>query len=158
MAKKYGKRYTDPREALAARTERNENGCLIWTGATTGKSGYGAMKFRGKIRTVHSVAYELEHGPIPAGIQIDHRDMCDRLCAEVAHLREATHAQNQWNKGPQVNNTSGHKNVFRSRSGWVAAVGVNGKQLRKQFRTEQEAIAQAEAWTAEHHGEFARRG
>lgn len=44
MSKKYGKRYGDPREALAARTERDpRTGCLLWTGATTGKSGYGVM-------------------------------------------------------------------------------------------------------------------
>lgn len=158
MSKKYGKRYSDPREALAARSYRNEDGCLIWTGTTNGKPGYGAMKYRGKMRTAHSVAYELEYGPIPDGEQIDHRTGCSRLCVEPAHLRRATHAENQWNKPPQSNNTCGIKGVFLSRGRWVASLQADGVMYRRSFEQQADAVAWRKKMEEEHHGEFAWKG
>ena len=41
----------------------------------------------------HRLAYELEIGPIPAGLEIDH--LCRvRNCVNPAHLEPVTHAEN----------------------------------------------------------------
>lgn len=161
MAKKYGKRYGDPREALAARTERDpRTGCLLWTGATTGKSGYGVMKVRGKARTAHSVAYELEYGPLAPGIQVDHRDHCNRLCVEITHLRQATHAQNQWNTKANSNSGSGHRNASwnSGRNCWVVQFRNQKFRYYKQHKDLGLALQDAEAQQQKHYGEFAWKG
>lgn len=159
MGKKYGKRYSDPREALAARTERNENGCLIWTGATTGK-GYGTIKVRGKIRTAHSVAYELEYGDLADGLQVDHRDHCNTLCCEPTHLRPATHAQNQWNTGVPSSSASGYRNIRWSldRGAWLVIFNNQRFRYYKQHKDLGLALQDADSQRREHYGEFAWKG
>lgn len=68
------------------------DGCWLWTGARLA-SGYGSMRWQGKARVVHRVMYELEIGPIPGGLQIDH--LCRvRPCCNPAHLEPVTHAEN----------------------------------------------------------------
>jgi len=47
--------------------------------------GYGMVRFEGKCQLAHRVAWQLENGPIPAGLFVLHR--CDnRACVRVAHL------------------------------------------------------------------------
>jgi hypothetical protein len=56
------------------------------------------------------MVYELEVGPIPPGMLIDH--MCrTRLCVRPAHLRVVTDAQNKQNLGIMSNNKSGFRGV-----------------------------------------------
>lgn len=77
-----------------------EPGCWLWTGARTRKGeGYGRFALRHYLpeRTVwvgaHRFSYELAHGPIPEGMQIDH--LCDNPgCVNPAHLRVATAREN----------------------------------------------------------------
>lgn len=156
MSKKYGKRYSDPADALAARSER-QGDCLIWTGGTNGKSGYGLIKVKGKMRTAHSVAYELAHGPLKEGEQVDHRYRCSRLCIESSHLRAATHAQNQWNSGAQRNSRSGYRNVGWSsrRNAWVVRFDNQQFSYYKQHKDLGFALQDADARRREHYGEFA---
>lgn len=82
------------RERIEPRLIRNEDGCLIWPGATT-NTGYGRINRRTNPGTelVHRIMYELEHGPIPDGLVIDH--LCrTTLCAEVTHLEAVTQYEN----------------------------------------------------------------
>lgn len=44
-------------------------------------------------------------------LQIDHID-CNKLNNNPQNLRLATNTQNQYNRGKQKNNTSGHKNIY----------------------------------------------
>jgi hypothetical protein len=62
------------------------SGCLLWTGATTKRTmEYGSVWFAGKTERANRVAWILEHGSIPDGIQVLHR--CDTsLCVNVDHL------------------------------------------------------------------------
>jgi hypothetical protein len=72
--------------------------CWEWTGAKT-SAGYGVFGMGGgKTRGSQRVAYELTHGGIPEGMEIDH--IChNRGCVNPQHLRLATRKQNNENRG-----------------------------------------------------------
>jgi len=74
-------------EDIASRCERDENGCLVWQGATD--RGYGRILVDNLSRRVHRVMWELSIGPIPSGLTIDH--LCrNRACADVLHMEVVT--------------------------------------------------------------------
>ena len=69
--------------------------CWNWLGATDGR-GYGQLS--GKPSTsspvkAHRVSYEILHGPVPAGLELDH--LCrNRLCVNPNHLEAVPHMIN----------------------------------------------------------------
>jgi hypothetical protein len=66
----------------------NENDCWLWRAAND-RDGYG----RWKHRLAHRVAYEMQFGKIPAGLEIDH--LCRaRACVNPAHLEAVLHRTN----------------------------------------------------------------
>jgi hypothetical protein len=69
--------------------------CWIWLGTTNGK-GYGITNRGGRKDGrvyVHRAVWELERGPIPEGLEIDH--LCrTRSCVNIRHLALVTHAEN----------------------------------------------------------------
>lgn len=70
--------------------------CRLWTGCTNSR-GYGVISDGGKRVLVHRAAWQLDHGPIPAGMTIDHvwdRGCRYKNCALVAHLEPVTMAVN----------------------------------------------------------------
>ncbi len=85
------------RERFEAKVDRS-NGpdrCWWWTASITG-GGYGQIG-RGRLgdgnALSHRVAYELDVGPIPDGMQVLHR--CDnKLCCNPAHLFLGTQLDN----------------------------------------------------------------
>lgn len=69
--------------------------CWEWTG-TRGPDGYGQVA-RGRrsegLAAAHRIAYELEVGPIPEGLQLDH--LCrNRACVRPDHLEPVTQQEN----------------------------------------------------------------
>lgn len=75
----------------------NENGCRLWLGAKSRSTGgyYGSFSqsFEGTTRRsqrkAHVYAWELAHGPVPDGLELDH--LCRvRMCVEETHLEPVT--------------------------------------------------------------------
>jgi hypothetical protein len=78
--------------ARLAKCSRPDGDCIRWTGVH-GPKGYGRIGVDGKTKIVHRVAYEVLVGPIPDGLEIDHRCRV-RDCINVQHLEPVTHLEN----------------------------------------------------------------
>src|SRR3974377_1640771 len=70
-------------QRLLSRIEKQENGCWIWRGSTTGR--YGKIGAAGYQLGTHRVAYELWVGEIPEGLSVMHTCNNPRCC-NPAHL------------------------------------------------------------------------
>jgi len=121
-------------------------GCIIWDGNTSGYAPgqYGVLTFRNKRRFAHRVAYELRHGPIPRGQDIDH--LCHtRLCVNPDHLRLASRKQNlEHRSGANLNSQTGHRGITydKSRNQYRARVKHNYMEIHVgRFDTIEEAVA-----------------
>lgn len=65
--------------------------CWLWTGSRS--VGYGNLGIDGQTVLAHRYVYELEIGPIPDGLQIDH--LCRvRHCVNPDHLETVTQREN----------------------------------------------------------------
>lgn len=105
-------------------------GCWIWTAGRI-NSTYGHFTMDSTSFLAHRVSFTWEHGPIPDGVEIDHK--ChNKACVRPSHLRHATTKQNQENRtGPASNSKSGVRGVFwhSGRQRWEARVKHNGKYI-----------------------------
>lgn len=76
-------------DRLMERTEIDPiTGCWLWTGPQNGR-GYGQMWVGNSKLYVHRVSYEEYIGPIPDGLQLDHRCRT-RNCLRPGHLEPVT--------------------------------------------------------------------
>lgn len=65
--------------------------CWMWTASTT--RGYGQYHVDGHPCKAHRYAWEMQHGPIPEGLTIDH--LCRvKLCVNPAHMELVTLGEN----------------------------------------------------------------
>lgn len=84
------------------------DGCWEWTAANDGR-GYGHINVGGVILKAYRVAYELENGPIPSGVEICHK--CDNpKCVRPSHLFEGTHRENMIDGAIKGRMNPGEKN------------------------------------------------
>lgn len=131
-------------EAFAWYPREQWGTCQNWLGAKS--AGYGQFRY-GRVKYyAHHVAYQLTHGEIPRGMQVDHRCR-NRSCVNPDHLRLATSKQNSENVGVSAKNTSGYRGVsLHKASGlWTARVPDNGRVHAAYFKTPDEANAWAVA-------------
>jgi hypothetical protein len=98
--------------------------CWLWTGSTE-DLGYARFGVNGTRVYVHRFAYELEVGPIPDGLTIDH--LCRvRYCVNPDHLEAVTQRQNVMRSPVQVTAVNarkthcprGHEYSGRDKRGW----------------------------------------
>lgn len=69
--------------------------CHEWTRAKSGgeRSGYGNLWLNGRSVKSHRYIWEKANGPIPSGLEIDHRCK-NKACCNINHLRLVTHKVN----------------------------------------------------------------
>lgn len=69
------------------------SGCWLWAGSLNG-GGYAQVMVNKRRPVAHRVAYELKHGPVPEGLQLDH--LCRvRCCVNPDHVEPVTTSINQ---------------------------------------------------------------
>lgn len=107
--------------------EPDANGCHLWMAKTT--RGYGIFRLNRRLEYAHRVAFEIHHGPIPEGFEVDH--ICHVTdCVNPEHLRAVTPKQNAENQaGAQRNSLSGVRGVgwHKGKGKWGARVRHHGK-------------------------------
>lgn len=137
-----------PEERFWEKVDKSQP-CWLWT-AGCFPDGYGSFRYEGRMTGAHRVSYELTHGPIPDGMEIDHK--ChNRLCVRPDHLRMVTKKQNMENhRGAMRSSKSGVRGVswYPRTNRWV--VHVSHKTIGY-FLTLEEAEAAAIAARNEMH-------
>lgn len=79
-------------ERLSLHSKPVESGCIEWQAAKN-NDGYGQVKYNGKMRLAHRVAYELANGAIDPELCVMHT--CDNpSCINPYHLVLGTHQEN----------------------------------------------------------------
>jgi hypothetical protein len=83
-------------DRIYSRIDRDPSGCWLWRGAKDQK-GYGTARFPvngvNRVGNVHRIVYEIEHGPIPKGLTLDH--LCrNPSCVNPKHLEPVTYSEN----------------------------------------------------------------
>jgi hypothetical protein len=92
----------------------------------------------------------------PKGVQVDHING-DGLDNRHSNLRLCTQSGNQWNRGVQRNNKSGHKGVswHKRWNKWYVVVAAHRKyHFGGQFRHLSDAVTARDKLARELHGEF----
>jgi hypothetical protein len=105
--------------------------CWLWMGACH-DYGYGRFNIGGgRIVPSHRFAYEALVGPIPIGLELDHRPTCPKNCVNPEHLRPATRKQNLENMpGARSHSKSGIRGVSQVAGSGTWCVRVSHNNVR----------------------------
>jgi hypothetical protein len=122
---------------------------------STDKNGYLVARLMKKHFYAHRIIWEMNHGPIPPKMQIDHIDGCPSNNA-LSNLRLATPQQNKWNRKPPQNKLGGvgvwkHPKSKR----YQAIITLNRrKKVIGSYRTKEEAAEAYKKASLRIHKEF----
>jgi hypothetical protein len=126
--------------------------CVLWTGYID-RHGYGRARVGGRLTMAHRAAWSSVHGPVPAGLTLDH--LCrNRACVNVAHLEVVTLRVNilrgtgpSATKARQSHCVNGHDlaDAYRRRSGRRACRSCKADEQRRRCHTEAGRAARAAA-------------
>lgn len=118
-------------------------------------NGYIEVGVCGERWYAHRLAWMHYYGEQPSG-PLDHIDG-DRTNNRISNLRLASEHLNSGNRGPNKNNRSGFKGVFRSGNRWAAQISIRGKHTHLGvFDSPEEASAAYQFAAKDVFGEFAR--
>ena len=79
------------RTRLQDRSLHRDTGCIEFLGANS--KGYGNLRIERRSQLTHRLAWEVEHGPIPDGLNVLHK--CDNPpCMNTDHLYLGTQSEN----------------------------------------------------------------
>lgn len=120
-------------------------------------TGYLRVKIKGRQFVLHRLAWQYVYGNHPA-TEIDHING-DRSDNRLSNLREATSANNNWNRKISVRNSSGKKGVcWNKKAGkWQAQIGhAYGRTYLGVFDTPEEAHRAYTREAKKLFGDFAR--
>lgn len=97
-------------------------------GGLDGK-GYLFFEYKGKTHLVHVVIWEMHHGVIPPGMQVDHVKH-NRTDNRVEMLRLVNNQGNSRNRSKNRNNSSGVTGVVlnKATNKWMVRITVDGTQ------------------------------
>jgi hypothetical protein len=140
----------------------SEANCAAWNRRYAGQLlGNGVkrhqVKVEGRQHIVHRLAWLLHYGTWPIN-ELDHING-DPSDNRIVNLREATKAQNGWNRGPMAKNKLGVKGIsyVAKHKFYIAQMTVNSKKIYiGSFKSLDEAKAAYEKASKLYHGEFAR--
>ncbi|MBR8479452.1 HNH endonuclease [Burkholderia cenocepacia] len=120
--------------------------------------GHRRMKFDGKMLLLHVVAWEMHNGPVPEGLEVDHRDG-NPANNVLTNLRVATRSQNMQNMKMRASNKSGVKGVNwnKNHGRFQVQICLNRKKHHGgYFDTIEEAAVRVRELRAQVHRDFAR--
>lgn len=87
------------------------SGCQVWLRGI--QAGYGIIWWAGRMRPAHVVSYELTHGPVPEGLELDH--LCRvRCCIKAGHLEAVTHRVNMLRSPTDTLRVRGHAQIAKT--------------------------------------------
>ena len=104
--------------------------------ACINNGGYISVGYKGKSTLLHRLILGF-----PAS-DIDHINR-NKLDNRKENLRLCTETQNNANTGPQANNTSGYKGVYKHRDQWQAQIVHKGKKIHIGYYPSKELAAVA---------------
>jgi HNH endonuclease len=132
--------------------------CWLWQGGDLSPNGYGRFFADGHKTVAHKWIWERQHGPVPAGLELDH--LCSgRLCVRPSHLEPVTPEENHArsdHSGKRTHCPHGHEYTpentrwYRGRR-YCRACNNNGGQGRQPASGEhQMTVEEAARFIAEH--------
>jgi hypothetical protein len=130
----------DSPSGLSSKRLKRPVGCI-------GNHGYYQVTCRKKgTLLAHRVIWEMVHGKIPDGLQVDHIDRC-RTNNRMSNLRLVTCQENTVNTAKHVDNKTGHKNISFHQGGYAVEVMRQGRRRRTTAKSLEEAIRIREEFT-----------
>jgi hypothetical protein len=125
-------------------------------GSYSGK--YGLITIDNVAFTIHRIIFFMHHKYVPDYIDHINGNKHDN---RIENLRKATKFQNQHNRGFNINNTSGVKNVYwhKKSQKWIANMRYNGKSLTfGSYDSLEKAKEVVREFRENNHKEFANHG
>lgn len=102
----------------------------------------------------HFIIWEMNHGPVPAGLWVDHVNG-NPFDNRLSNLRLATPSQNNMNAGMQKNKRVKLAGVRRTREGWTTSIMAGGiRYPLGSHRTKGEAAVVYAKASLRYHGAF----
>ncbi len=131
------------------------SGCWIWTGYRD-RADYGRFQSAKSFGLAHRHAYKALVGPVPEGLELDHRCRV-RSCCNPAHLEPVTHAENMrrspvvgWCKRDKTHCPHGHEyagknllfdaNANNGKGARYCRACVNGQRRRRRAAARQGGV------------------